>query len=247
MNSRTLIALLAAAVMSVAATQAMAQSGSDEWEFTIAPYLVTAGMTGTVTVKGIEADVDLPFSDVLDALDFTLMGHFEMKNDHWMLTSDLVYMDLEEESDLALGTATTTVKQTLFEVVGGYRVSPAVTLLAGARLVDLSSALRYSGDLVDESVDAGKSWVDPLVGVHVNAPFAEHWWVGIHGDIGGFGVGSDLAWQAYANIGFRASKLVSIVAGYRAIDMDYQEGEGFNEFRYDILTAGPQIGVGFTF
>ena len=32
-----------------------------------------------------------------------------------------------------------------------------------------------------------------------------------------------------------------------AIDMEYEDGSGFNRFRYDILTAGPQIGVGFSF
>ena len=247
MIRKSLLALLGAAVVTLAVPEAAAQSGSDSWEFAIVPYLVAAGMDGSMTVKGIEADVDVPFSDIIDKLDFAAMAHFEMKNEHWELSSDLFYVNLEGTDDVALGTGSATIEQTLFEVAGGYRVSPVVTLLAGARWVDLGTALRYTGQVVEGEVDEGKSWIDPFVGIHVMAPLAERWWVGARGDIGGFGIGSETAWQTYANIGFRASDLVSVILGYRAIDMDYEDGSGRDLFRYDMLIAGPQIGVAFSF
>ena len=246
-NATSIKALLLVTTVLLAGSPAGAQSGTGGWEFAIAPYLVAAGMDGTMTVKGLEADVDVPFDTILENLDMAAMVHFEMRNDRWVLSSDLVYMDLEGSTDAAAGTATASVTETLFEVAGGYRLSPAVTLLAGARLVDLGIGIRYAGPNLDREAEASKSWVDPIVGVHVTAPLSERWWLGLHGDVGGFGVGSDLAWQTYANIGFRASDLVSVVAGYRAIDIDYQEGSGHGLFRYDVLTAGPQIGVAFTF
>ena len=247
MIRKSLLALLGAAVVTLAVPEAAAQSGSDSWEFAIVPYLVAAGMDGSMTVKGIEADVDVPFSDIIDNLDFAAMVHFEMKNEYWELSSDLFYVNLEATDDVALGTGSATIEQTLFEVAGGYRVSPVVTLLAGARWVDLGTALRYTGQVVEGEVDEGKSWIDPFVGIHVMAPLAERWWLGARGDIGGFGVGSEMAWQAYADIGFRASKVVSIILGYRAIDMDSEDGSGRDLFRYDMLIAGPQIGVAFSF
>ena len=247
MIPKSLIALLSAAVVTLAVPQAAAQSGSNGWEFSIAPYLVAAGMDGSITVKGIETDVDVPFSDIIDNLDFAAMVHFDMRNEHWVLMSDLFYVDLEGSNDVALGTATVAVQQTLFEVAGGYRVSPNVTLLAGARWVDLENQIRYTGEILDEGVSAGKSWIDPFVGVHLMTPLSERWWFGARGDVGGFGVGSDLAWQAYADIGFNASKLVTIFLGYHAIDMDYEDGSGRGLFRYDMLIAGPQLGVAFRF
>jgi hypothetical protein len=247
MRFKSPLALLAAAVVTLTAPQAAAQSGSNGWEFAIVPYLVAAGMDGSITVKGIEADVDVPFSDIIDNLDFAAMVHFDMRNERWVLTSDLFYVDLEGRNDIALGTATAAVQQTLFEIAGGYRVSPVFTLLAGARWVDLENQIRYTGQILDEEVSAGKSWIDPFVGVHFMAPLAERWWFGARGDVGGFGVGSDVAWQAYADIGFRASKVVSIILGYRAIDMDYEDGSGHDLFRYDMLIAGPQIAVAFSF
>ncbi|MEJ2580725.1 MAG: hypothetical protein P8127_03645 [Acidobacteriota bacterium] len=66
MIPKSLLALIAAAAVTLASPQAAAQSGSNGWEFSIAPYLVAAGMDGSITVKGIEADVDVPFSDIID-------------------------------------------------------------------------------------------------------------------------------------------------------------------------------------
>lgn len=247
MIPKSLLAALGAAVVILAAPQAGAQSGSDSWDFSIAPYLIAAGMDGSITVKGIEADVDVPFSDIVDNLDFAAMVRFDMRNERWVLSSDLFYVDLEGNKDAALGTASVVVQQTLFEVAGGYRISPAFTLLAGARWVDLETGIRYADEFAEREVDAGKSWVDPFIGIQVMAPLTQRWWLGARGDIGGFGVGSEMAWQAYADLGFRVSDLVSVFLGYRAIDMDYEDGSGRDLFRYDMLIAGPQIGVTFSF
>ncbi len=244
---RVLIASLVAGALTLVGLSVEAQTGTGGWRFTIAPYLVAAGMDGAMTVKGLDADVDVPFESVVENLDMAAMVHVNMMNDHWFLSSDLVYMDLEGSSDTAGGTATASVTETLFEVTGGYRISPAVTLLAGARLVDLGTGIRYEGPNLERDAKANNSWVDPLVGVRVTAPLAESWWLGLHADVGGFGVGSDLAWQAFADVGFRASDLVSVVLGYRAIDIDYEEGEGNDLFRYDVMSSGPQLGVAFRF
>lgn len=73
------------------------------------------------------------------------------------------------------------------------------------------------------------------------------WWFTLNGDVGVASIGSDLAWQAYANVGFRASRLISIIAGYRVIAMDYEDGSGREYFAYDVTMSGPQVGVGFHF
>ena len=245
--ARGVLRLLATAAVLTVGPHVAAQSGTGDWEFTIAPYLVAASMDGATTAKGIEADVDVSFDTILENLDLAFMGHFDMQNERWLLSSDLIYMDLESDAEVANGTATAAVQETIVEVAGGYRVTPSVTLLAGARWVDLGIGLGHAGANLEREADAGKSWVDPFVGAHLIAPLSDRWWLGLHGDVGGFGVGSDLAWQAYGNIGFRGSDLVSVVVGYRALDMDYQEGSGNDLFRYDVLTAGPQIGVSFRF
>ena len=252
MKSRSVFVLLALAGVIMAGSPVAARTDSTEpdpggWNYTVAPYLWAAGIDGTLTINRIQAGVDVPFSDILNDLDFAGMLHFDMQSDRWVVSSDLIYVDLDADADVLFGTVSASVTQTLFEVAGGYRVSPVVIVLAGARWVDLDGGLRYQGQFVEEKLDESRSWIDPFVGVHLAVPLAKRWRLGIHGDIGGFGVGSDLAWQAYADVGFRASDLISVIVGYRAIDMDYEHGGGDDLFGYDMLIAGPQLGVAFHF
>ena len=239
--------VVVAAIAVLSASQATAQSSSNQWQIAVAPYLWAAGMDGAMTIADVEQDFDVPFSDIIENLDLAFMGHFDMRNERWVLSSDLIFVDLEDGEDLGAGTVTTGVELTLIEVTGGYRVSPIVALLAGARWVDLGASLRYTGVILDEDSSAGKSWIDPLVGVHVFAPLSDRWWLGFRGDVGGFGAGSKFAWQAYADIGFKASDRVSIILGYHALDIDYEEGGGLQTVGLDVLMSGPQLGVAFFF
>lgn len=253
MKTTSFLVLAAMIVVSLMAQPVAAQSSSGDWEYSIAPYLWMAGMDGTMTIADQEQDVDVSFGDIIDNLDFAFMGHFDMRNERWVISADLVFVDLghdqnvSREDGVAEGTVTTGMDMTLFEVAGGYRVSPAVALLVGARWVDMDGSLRYSGDIVGENVSASKSWVDPLVGIHVFAPLSEKWWLGARGDVGGFGVGSELTWQAYLDVGVKISRVTSLILGYHVLDMDYEDGADLHYFGLDMAISGPQLGVAFQF
>lgn len=234
-------------LMAAIASPVTAQSRSGGWEFTVAPYLLGAGIDGSVTVAAFESNVDVPFDQIIEDLEMAFMGHFHMWNERWVISSDAIFVDLGNDVDVGQGSVAAGLQEALLEVAGGYRLSPAMALLVGARWVDLSTDLRYTGPIVDQRVTADKGWIDPIVGAQFLVPLSASWWLGVHGDIGGFGVGSDLAWQAYADIGWKASELLSIIVGYRAIDMDYEDGGGIDYFHYDLTIAGPQLGVAFTF
>ena len=251
MGSMLRLAAIVIALVVCVTPPASARSSTGAWQFSIAPYLWAAGMDGEVGVAELEADFDLPFSDIISDLDFALMGHFDMRNDRWLLMSDLVYVDLGQSEDIVrdmvTGTMNADVELTLFEIAGGYRVSSVFTLLAGARWVDMGARLRFTGDGVDDEAEAGKSWIDPRVGAQAFIPLSDKWWVGLLGDIGGFGVGSDLTWHEYVNLGYRVSHLVAITLGYQALDVDYEDGSGRSHVKLDVMISGPQLGVVFTF
>lgn len=235
-------------VMAISLTSsAAAQSSSNGWQVAVAPYLWAAGMDGSMAIAERQQDFDVPFSTIVENLDLALMGHLDLRNDRWVVVSDLIYVDLEDDQGLERGSVTAGLELTLVEAAGGYRVTPAVTLLAGVRWVDMGTSLRYSGEVVASDADAGESWLDPLVGVHVLAPLSERWWLGLRGDVGGFGVGSDLTWQVYGDVGFRASDLISVMVGYHALDIDYETGSGLQAVGLDVMLSGPQLGVVFTF
>ncbi|MCK7577560.1 MAG: hypothetical protein MZV65_18315 [Chromatiales bacterium] len=47
---------------------------------------------------------------------------------------------------------------------------------------------------------------DPVIGIRVIAPFAEHWSFVGYADIGGFGMGSDITYQVIAGVTGRSLK-----------------------------------------
>ena len=121
MSARSILGLFATTALLLVVPHATAQSVSGGWEFTVAPYLVAAAMDGTVGIKGHDVKLDVPFSKIWDNLHVGAMVHFDMKNDRWLLSSDLIYMNLQQDGEVANGTAEVTVTQTFFEVAGGYR------------------------------------------------------------------------------------------------------------------------------
>jgi hypothetical protein len=109
---------------------------------------------------------------------------------------------------------------------------------------------------VDVDVDAGavlpsfgggqdKTWVDPIVGAKFHYAFAERW--GLHGygygDVGGFGVSSDLTYQLMGTISYSFNKHVMLQAGYRAFGVDFEDGS----FQFDATLHGPIVALTFSF
>jgi hypothetical protein len=72
---------------------------------------------------------------------------------------------------------------------------------------------------------------------------------GLHGDVGGFGVGSGFAWQAVGTLRWQASEGHGVLVAYRYIAMDYDNGRNKDgkDFEYDMTVAGPASGFAFAF
>ncbi len=109
----------------------------------------------------------------------------------------------------------------------------------------LFGARYYSQDIKvpPTPVALREDWVDPIVGGRWIAPLSEKWTLLIRGDIGGFGAGSDLSWQAKALLNWQPWKHTAINAGIRALGVDYETGSGLDRFAYDATTWGPVFGV----
>ena len=66
-------------------------------------------------------------------------------------------------------------------------------------------------------------------------------------DIGGFGVGSNFAFQIYPTVGYRFVDWFTLAGGFRLLTMDYETGEGEQRFVYDMSIYGPFLGGIFRF
>ena len=61
--------------------------------------------------------------------------------------------------------------------------------------------------------------------------------------IGGFGVSSDVDWDVMGGIGYDFNTTFIMVAGYRALGVDYSH----DGFAFDVVQQGPILGLGFRF
>jgi hypothetical protein len=241
---KLLLVLPVVILAATGAAEAQAGEASAGWSWTVSPYFLAPNMTGTAGVRGLEVDVDADPGDIFDRLQFGAMMYVEARKGPWAISLDGTYMDLSQDAKelpLTVGMQQGGVAVTVYR-----HVTPWAEVLIKGTFNILSASLEGSGPLgIDESDD--KSWFDPGLGVRLSVPDAGKWDLSLQGDIGGFGVGSDFAWQIYPIVGYRFSDLFELAGSYRAISMDYSSGEGSDEFIYDLTTFGPQLGLLFHF
>jgi len=94
-------------------------------------------------------------------------------------------------------------------------------------------------------------WVDPLIGLRLRHQLTPHQDVSLRGDIGGFGLGSQLTWQALAVYGYNwdldGGRKLAAVIGFRALGVNYSTGWGNDYMSLNLVLYGPVIGASFRF
>jgi hypothetical protein len=221
------------------AMPAMAQD--EDWHFRVAPYVILPSMDGDVVVRGREAEVDVGPEDIFSHLNLGFQGYFEASNGAVGLALDVIYMNLDASDDDRLAEIDAT--QSAITPMVFARVAPQVDLYVGARFNSIGGDADFQGPLGLQTVEQDKSWIDPLVGVRFATPIGEKWNLEISGDVGGFGVGSDIAINLWPMVGYEISGNAQLAFGYRVLYTDYDSGAGANLFAYDVLTMGPVLGA----
>lgn len=122
--------------------------------------------------------------------------------------------------------------------------------LTGGDSIDLLGGLRawkVEGEvavpLAGVEIAPEKTFADPIIAVRANAALSDRWSLIGYGDVGGFGVGSELTWQAAVTANYRATDNLFISAGWRELYLDYEDGGT----EFDGSMAGPIIGATWTF
>lgn len=237
------IRLLAATVIMAgyAAPAAAQPPANDEWRVLVAPYLMGAAMDGATTVRGFEVDVDLSASDIFSNLQFGAMGLVTARKGSWGFGADVIWMAL----GTTVGETNVDFNQGAFAFYGLRELSPAAEVTFGLRVNTLQGELTFKGPDVARNQD--KTWVDPIAGITLRTPPDRRVQMRVYSEIGGFGVGSDFAWQVFPTVSLKLTSTSSLEFGYRWLDLDYAAGEGNEQFRYDVLTQGPVAGFAVRF
>ena len=239
-----LLILSAAVSLLPAQPQSVSGASSDEWKYTLSPYLMLPWMDGKTAVRGREVNVNVAPSEILSNLQFGAMGAFEARKAKWAFGVDAMYMALGTTIDQP--SADIDLNQGAYTFTGLRQLNDKVDFVFGARWNVLQGRLGFKGPL-QTTVDDTKQWVDPIVGLKLRQPLGGKWHFTLQGDVGGFGAGSDFAWHLYPAVGVDVGKRATLGIGYRVLGSDYKTGSQSSLFKYDVITQAFVLGAAFHF
>ena len=244
---------LALAAMSGASVPAWADASDfppEKWSFNISPYVWAASLKGTVAaVPGLPPiDVDADFKDILENLDLAAMAFVELRYGRFGGYADIIYSKVTADADTPAQILFDDIKAESASFIGTFGVSYRplddergfVDLLAGARVWSVDTRLELDGGLLaDRVIEDNQNWVDPMIGVKGRFDLGAGFFLNGVGQVGGFGAASDLTWDVFGGVGYQFNDMISAVAGYRHLEVDYKHGD----FKYDVQMSGPIIGA----
>jgi len=229
------------------------ESGDRDWTYSIEPYLFGSSIKGSASMGRVEgAVVDVNFSDILENLKMAGMLHFEAQHrSGWGIVFDYGFVDLAADTSVGFGgTIDARVQQGVLEALASHQIGSgtgALELIAGIRWWDNKVNATFDPLIWNGSVSAtiNDDWVDPVVGLRWTNALSDRWQLRLRGDVGGFGVGSEFSWNASATALYQMNDRFDLEFGYKAIDVDYDNGKASNDgyFAYDTTTHGPLLGL----
>lgn len=235
-------------------TSVPALAADGEWQHAVILYGMGAAIDGDATIGSATVPVDMSMSDVFDSLKMGGMAAYRADNGTWSFTGDVTYMTLggTARSSGGILKGEIDVDQATFMATVGRHLSENLQATFSLSYFDLSADLKLTatgpeGGSVSRSASASADWIDPMVGLQYNVAVADRWRLGFRGDVGGFGIGSDLSYHLLATAHWQASEKVGMVFGYRVIGFDYEDGDGADYQHYDLTEQGPLIGVTISF
>jgi len=224
-------------IVIICTTQTEAQeTGSDEWQFQIAPlYLWAMNLDGTMQLGGgPTGEFEVNFNDAFQNLETAFTVHFEASKGRWGFLADVMYLNLKgDQAILGPGeTAEIRIKNLILEGAGGYQVADRFWIIAGLRYFKIDPTVSFQ---VLPDIDPSTSWTDAFAGIIWRPKLGNRWTMDARFDIGAGG--SDFVWNASAVIDYRLARWAAVFAGYRYMDYDYSSNSTI--LKYDVAMNGP--------
>lgn len=259
MNTKSILAstLLLVALPALAGTTApslddpqLVTTTDSGWRVGTSVYGWTTRLDGEMTFHGTTVPVDVPFDKIFDNLKFTFMGLVEVGKGKWSFMSDMFYARLEPSVSRRFLTFDSQIEQFIGNFALFYNIveNPTTRLdaYAGARVNWMETDVEITRNATGATVFSNSgddTWVDPIIGFRVHHDINEKFFLRALADIGGFGIESDLTWQAMASLGYRVTDNASVGLGYRGIGTDYSNGKA----TYDVISHGLLLGFEYKF
>ncbi|MDG2272130.1 MAG: hypothetical protein P8L39_07500 [Halioglobus sp.] len=232
-----------------------------EWVTWVAPYLWGLSLNGDAQVGDKTADVDVSFSDILDDINVGAMGFLDGRKDRIGYFINPIYSRLTAKENVDGEKVDVTNDSAILAIGGYYRwIDTSVTGRngggTGRLVVEPYGGVRWTYLRVEVDVegegqgDESENWLDPIIGSRLMYVWDSRWDVALAADVGGFGIGSDSAWNMHLLVGYRLQLFgrdAIIRGGYRALHQEYETGSGRSTFKWDVTQEGPIAGIALKF
>jgi hypothetical protein len=261
MRLRIIIAMAMFSLLAGAASAQVALDGDytkdisadKDWHFEVTPYLWFAGINGDMTLGPHEVNFNVPFKDIFHNLKFGVMATEEIRKGRIVFLSDQLYLKVgaQKVKEIAGFPPVLTVNASnntfYWDNEIGYRGVATdrfnLDALVGMQYWYVSTSLSANPALTDSGVHSQSvGFVNPVLAMR--AQFKIYKGIGgfVKGDIGGYGVGSDLTGQALAGIGFQVKK-VGLDLGYRRLYLNQTHKELSQQITLQGLFLGATFGI----
>ena len=213
------------------------------WHYKVTPYLWKVSFDGNTSSGGDGVPIDTDYSFfTLDNLDNVFSISFEANNGRLGILFDGLRARYSDNTSNMLFATQLSVKLGFIEGAVSYMPSnfEHLDFIGGVRYIFLHTQLVFTPGPTTES---DHDWVDPLIGARYQNSLAGNWHYQLRGDVGGFGVSSDLVLNLLATIGYKFNNTLGVDLGYRYVNIDFKE----DDFIYDVSMQGIVVGLGISF
>jgi hypothetical protein len=235
-----------------------AASTAKKFNFSIMPYAWFAGIGGTVGQFDGET---FGFNKGFTFKNLHMYAAFigKIKYERVSFVFDMSYINYKSfgatsnnpnlPHEIALNT---TAKQTVFDLFIAYLFpskskKSMVDIYGGGRLwnLDLEATVIKPDGTQNTAPGYSNTWLDPVLGV--NAEFVldskGKWGAWTKGDIGGFGVNSQMTWQMNVGVAYMLSPNIPLTLGFKYLGVNYYK----NNLNWTVNEYGPTLGIGYRY
>jgi len=268
MNVFAFVILMMATFVSTGAFAQQSHNESDSWQFGASIYGWFPDISGqTVFTHSGGGDFEVDIENILENLEFTLMGVFDVRKGRWGLLTDLIYMDVggsesgtreitigeRELPANASANVNLDLKSWVWTLVGYYRAldqaGKTLDVVLGTRLLDVEQEVDWqvTGNVGEVpipdrtgNVNTSLSNWDAILGVRGRFAFGaqQSWFIPYYFDLGAGE--SDFTWQGIAGLGY-AFKWCEITAIWRYLYYDLPSDKPIKDMNFN----GPAVGLTF--
>ena len=207
-------------------------TNDSNWHVAVSPYLWLTGVSGIAGAQPLTVGVQASPADLLSHFRFGLMGFTDISYKRFLAPIDLIWVRLGDDQALpptllGINSANFKANETILTPKIGFRVIDSQKLkidaLTGFRYWYLGETLNFSPSILGKNFHQSQDWTDPLVGGRIRMPLSPKVAINVAGDVGGWGVGSQIDYQIAGVLSYRMNPKWNVEVGWRYLYVNYRE------------------------